>query len=106
MQTQGRSAPDWACSNPWLDDVIPLGYAKKHHSPGRATNDMYRFGARESGGQPHAVQTLREISGLSLRAKRLDCACFSTALERGCAWLCQKASSTGPCGRNDGHHCS
>ena len=54
-----------------------------------ATNDLEACGARESGGQPRAVQTLREISNPSLRAERLDCGCFSTALERGCAWLGQ-----------------
>jgi len=35
---------------------------KKRHSPGRATNDMCPCLARKSGGQPHAVQTLRAVS--------------------------------------------
>ena len=30
-------------------------------SPGRTTNDPDICGARESGGQPHAVQALREV---------------------------------------------
>jgi hypothetical protein len=36
--------------------------------------------ARESGGEPRAVQTLRVGRAFVVFAKRLDCACFSTAL--------------------------
>ena len=60
------------------DTESPKDHAAKHQVDGRHRERLpfWRLvTAFESGGKPHAVQTLREFEGAFGVAKRLDCVC-------------------------------
>ena len=58
----------------------------------------FRFEMIESGGKPHALQTLREFDRISCFAKRLECVWLATAFLAGSLAGCRRSCGCGsPC---------